>query len=582
MKNPITLLIILVLSINTFAQDNITWTNPVIGDILTGDFDPNSFMPGEIIDNPETIAAALEESMDPARLKLYLEEMSIFETRNTGSDTLSTTRGIGAARSWAREKFQSFSDAEGGRMQVGYLQFDQNICSMSRHKNIVAVLPGIGAQYDESVLVEAHFDSRCDTPCDGDCEAHGMEDNGSGSALVLELSRILSKYSFNRTIIFMLTVGEEQGLHGAEAMSLWCQNNEVKLKAVFNNDIVGGVICGETASPPGCPSLNHVDSTNVRIYSRGVMNSPNKQLARWIKLQYEEMIIPISDNVNTINILTPEDRAGRGGDHIPFPSKGFHAVRFTSANEHGDGGADEDEAYHDRQHSSTDRLGLDTDGDTVLDSFFVNFNYLGRNATINGIAIAMGACGPVAPLDFELEEISGGFKFTIEDPNDYGKYRIAIKEIDGNEWLQLVDFDNKVDSIMGLTTGFYLVSACTVDDMGVESFFSKEIFDNTVTTVHDLEIKKSKVYLMQNTPNPFDEATMINIVIQEQFDYESAIVRIHDLQGRDIISYPLELNVGLNEILYSHTNHKFAPGVYAYSLIIDGQIYDTKKMIYAY
>ncbi len=584
MKTSLLSMILMLCGTLCFAQENIIWTNPQIANILTGQFDPADYMSGEVIDDPTVIARELDERMDPKHLKIYLEQMSLFENRNTGSDTLSTTRGIGAARNWARDMFQEFSDAEGGRMQVGFLQFDQEICSMGRHKNIVAVLPGSGPQFDESVLVEAHFDSRCDTACDGDCEAHGMEDNGSGSAVILELSRILSKYSFNRTLIFMLTIGEEQGLLGAEAMSLWCQNNNVKLQAVLNNDIIGGVICGETASPPGCPSLNHVDSTNVRIYSRGVMNSPNKQLARWTKLQYEEMIMPIADYTNVINILTPEDRDGRGGDHIPFPSKGFPALRFTSANEHGDGNPSQPD-YHDRQHTSTDRLGIDTDGDSVLDSFFVDFNYLARNGVINGISLAMAGCSPVAPTDFTMDDIPGGFSFSIEDPNDVGNYRVAIKGINGNDWTELRDFDQSEGEVTGLPSGFYILSACTVDENGIESLFSRERFmstTGTTTSTQDLQIEKSLVHLLQNTPNPFDEATMINVVVEGELVYKEASILVHSLEGKEIKRFPLELNLGINEVLYSHNHHGFVPGVYAYSLLIDGQIFDTKKMIYAY
>ena len=584
MKNLFTSMILIVLYTFCAAQDNIIWTNPQIGNILTGQYDPADYMSGQVIDDPTVIAQQLDARMDPSRLRVYLEEMSEFENRNTGSDTLSTTRGIGAARNWALDMFQEFSDAEGGRMQVGFLQFDQDICSMGRHKNIVAVLPGSGPQFNESVLVEAHFDSRCDTACDGDCEAHGMEDNGSGSAVILELSRILSRYSFNRTLIFMLTIGEEQGLLGAEAMSLWCLENDVQLKAVLNNDIIGGVTCGETASPPGCPSLDHIDSTNVRIYSKGVMNSPNKQLARWTKLQYEEMIVPITEYANVINILTPEDRAGRGGDHIPFPGKGFPALRFTSANEHGDGNPAQDD-YHDRQHTSTDRLGVDTDGDSELDSFFVDFNYLGRNGVINGISLAMGACSPVAPPDFNMETIAGGFRFEIDDPSNIGNYRVAIAELNGLEWIELIDFTSSVDSITDLASGFYVLSACTVDENGIESFFSRERFGSTTgitTATQDLLIEKSLVHLMQNTPNPFDEATMINVVVEGEIDHKEASIRVHGLDGKEIVSFPLHLNLGVNEVFYSHTHHGFVPGVYAYSLVIDGQIFDTKKMIYAY
>ena len=185
--------------------------------------------------------------------------MSRFETRHTSSDTASSTRGIGAARRWALHKFQQISEANNDRLVCTYLNWERNICGVNEHKNIVAILPGSGLGTVNTtapgiVIIEAHLDSRCDDGCDTSCVAHGMEDNGSGSALVLELARVMSKYQFERTIVFMLTVAEEQGLYGAKALSDYCFQNEVDIAAVLNNDVIGGVICGETSSPPSCRS----------------------------------------------------------------------------------------------------------------------------------------------------------------------------------------------------------------------------------------------------------------------------------------------------------------------------------------
>ncbi|MCB0624874.1 MAG: hypothetical protein KDC43_13405, partial [Saprospiraceae bacterium] len=68
-----------------------------------------------------------------------------------------------------------------------------------------------------------------------------------------------------------------------------------------------GIICGQTASPPGCPGLNDIDSINVRIYSDGI-TSKHKQLARYVKLEYQENIFPNIAVQTVINIMTPEDR----------------------------------------------------------------------------------------------------------------------------------------------------------------------------------------------------------------------------------------------------------------------------------
>ena len=184
-----------------------------------------------------------------------------------------------------------------------------------------------------------------------------------------------------------------------------------------------------------------------------------------------------------------------------------------------------------------------------------------------------------------MDDIPGGFSYSIDDPNEIGRYRIAIKGIDGNEWTELRDVDQLEGEITGLESGFYILSACTVDKNGIESLFSRERFMSTTgstTATQDLQIQKSLVHLLQNTPNPFDEATMINVILEGEIDYKEADIVVHSLQGKEIKKFPLQLNLGVNEVLYSHNHHGFVPGVYAYSLVIDGQIFDTKKMIYAY
>ncbi len=98
-----------------------------------------------------------------------------------------------------------------------------------------------------------------------------------------------------------------------------------------------------------------------------------------------------------VSVMAAEDRTGRGGDHIPFRQRGFSAIRFTSANEHGN--ASNGPGYTDRQHTSGDVLGADTNGDGEVDSFYVDFHYLGRNALINANAAVMAAYAPPPPSD---------------------------------------------------------------------------------------------------------------------------------------------------------------------------------------
>ena len=139
---------------------------------------------------------------------------------------------------------------------------------------------------------------------------------------------------------------------------------DIPIKAVLNNDIVGGIICGETSSAPSCPGLNHIDSTQVRLFSVGGFNSPHKASQPVYQTGIQEMITPARHRFPMmVTIMSAEDRTGRGSDHIPFRENGYTAMRFTSANEHGNADVSDPE-YHDRQHTSEDILGIDTDGDT--------------------------------------------------------------------------------------------------------------------------------------------------------------------------------------------------------------------------
>lgn len=583
MKNFYYTLAFLIGSVALGAQTNIQLTNPVAHEILLGNFDPANYAPSTVITAPAAIAQALAIDLNTDSLYAYLRQMSAFENRNTGSDTTSNSFGMGAARRWAYDKFSEFSAQHEDRLVVSYLQFDQNICGMGQHRNILAVLPGQGPQYDEVVLVEGHLDSRCETNCDVDCMAHGMEDNGSGSALVLELARVMAQFSLNRTVVFLLTTGEEQGLHGARAFAQFAQDENIRLNAVFNNDIVGGIICGATASPPGCPGLNDIDSINVRIYSLGNVNSKHKQLARFTNLEYKEELQPYMSVVQVLNIMTPEDRTGRGGDHIPFRELGFPAIRFTSANEHGDG-APSQPGYEDRQHTMEDVLGVDTDNDGQLDSFFVDFNYLARNAMINGNAMAMAAMGPVPPNNLTIMPTGQGFSVSFEDSQNYGSYRIAVRDYNSNDWDTLFTTSTTTTEITGLESGtLYVISACTVDAQGVESLFSNEKFGAFILDgVQEPTIPGSGVVLLQNAPNPFDEATMIGVLVERPLNYQSAFIRVYDMNAKPIAQLPITLKVGLNEVIYDYQYHQYQPGTYAYSLVVDGKVVETKRMVYAY
>lgn len=581
MKRPVlSVCLFFLVPIFLFAQSNILSTNPLAEQILLGNYLPTDYLGTQVTPkDPAQLGADINARISPDSLKAYIIRLSQFGNRNSGSDTLSPTTGIGAARRWVHQKMQEFSGENDNRLVVSYLQFDTGMCNMGRHRNIFAVLPGTNPANNGVILVEGHIDSRCAVLCDTACVAEGVEDNATGTALVMELARVMAKYQFRNSIVFMVTIGEEQGLLGAEAFANYALQKSIPLRAVFNNDVIGGIICGLTSSPPSCPGFNNIDSTSVRLFSSGGFNSKHKQLARFIKLQYRENVQPMAAVPMNVRIMTPEDRTGRGGDHIPFRQKGFPAMRFTSANEHGD--ASNGPNYMDRQHTSDDILGVDTNNDNVIDSFFVDFDYLARNAVINGNAAAIAARAVPAAPDFTAQRFGGNFTVHFNPPNDTQLVRVALRTT-SNDWdtvftayaLQSVSFPCNPAS-----TGVF-ISACGVDYWGAESLFSGEKTASTVGTQEAQDISENKnIRLFQNRPNPFDEATWISFWVDKVPQYQEAAVQITDMQGKVIERLPVKLQEGMNETMYTHGYGVY--GTFAYSLLIDGKTVDARQMIFA-
>ena len=566
--------------VNTYAQSNYQFTNPAIESILKGNYNStlynNALKPSpknEIIDN-------IFNGVNQDSLLNYLMQLSSFTTRNTGSDTVSNTLGIGAARRWAHSKFERFSAQNNKRLLASYFQFDKLICSSNQHRNIMAILPGSDTSYKGFVLIEAHLDSRCESVCDTLCLAQGMEDNGSGCALLLELARVMSSKNYRRTIVFMLTIGEEQGLDGADAFAKYCKSNNLNIKAVFNNDVIGGIICGKTSSPPGCPSENERDSINVRIYSAGTNLSSYKGLARFVKVEFEEEMKPKMPIKTIVNLMNAEDRTGRGGDHIPFRQQNYNSIRFTSANEHGD--ANPDAGYADRQHSTRDILGKDFNNDNVIDSYYVSTSYLQRNCLLNGTSIAMAANGPNVP-EFSITNVGNGITIVFKNPISPNNYRVGIRtrkidfdtvyKVNGQSDFTL--FNVKTDSI-------YYVSVARFDDENIESLFATEqlvkVKGAPNSGITYLTLSEKGIHFIPVSPNPADETLSFAIWVKNPVKNAKGLIEIRDTQGKLVSSLPIALDAEVNEVLYEHGYN--AKGLYHCALFIEGEIVDTQKLIF--
>ena len=193
MKPSVLLLVLAMTGLLAHSQTALTLTSTEVANILKGTYTPATYAVSSPISDPNEISAELLSRISTDSLKSSLVALRKFQNRNTGADTVSTTRGIGASRRWVYNKFLQYSAANNSRLRVSYFQFTQSICSKTSHRNVVAVLPGSQTSDKSVILIEAHLDSRCENVCDISCNAFGADDDASGTALVMEKTRVFLK-----------------------------------------------------------------------------------------------------------------------------------------------------------------------------------------------------------------------------------------------------------------------------------------------------------------------------------------------------------------------------------------------------
>lgn len=560
------------------AQSNFMLSRPEVFSLLKGQFSIDSFDNRQIIPD-QSVVPYLLENLSSDSLYAHLKGIVSYFNRNTiFDDPNQPDKGIRGARTYIHNKLMEWAAAPNAQLIPCEFTFDYLMCQRLSHTQLFAVIPGTGQLRNEMVIVEAHLDSRCEQSCDTVCLAQGADDNGSGSALVMELARVLSKVKLNRSLILMWTTGEEQGLGGARAFASYCKQNGIVIKAVFNNDIVGGIECGITSSPPGCPGPGLKDSLRVRLFSAGLTNSMPKSLARMTRILIEQNLEKIYPETPKVDVMFGEDRSGRGGDHIPFREQGYTAIRITSSYENGDGNPSQP-GYEDRQHTSKDIIGFDLDGDLILDSLFVNFPYLRHNGLLNAMATINSASNAMGTLELKLSSEPGQLNIDILNPPVAKHYLYGIRRLNNAYFDTLIISPEHQLVVQGLLPSQYYVSAAPVDENEWIGMFSQE-YNIRIPSATGNEISdKEFVELLQNKPNPFDELTVIPIIVHNISQVKSAQLSITNETGKPVKELMLDLVEGVNEIYYNYAWHGYTCGIYFYHLIVNGKKVASRKML---
>ena len=154
-------------------------------------------------------------------MEATINKLVSFGTRHTLSDTKSNTRGIGAAQRWVKAEFDKYALGSNGRLtaKIDYFTVKadgKRIATDSQLGNVMATLKGTDPTDDRVLIISGHLDSRATDVMNTTIDAPGANDDGSGVAALMEISRIMCKREFPFTIIFVAVVGEEQGLYGAK------------------------------------------------------------------------------------------------------------------------------------------------------------------------------------------------------------------------------------------------------------------------------------------------------------------------------------------------------------------------------
>jgi len=416
----------------------------------------------------QPILRELAASVSADRLEADVRALVSFGTRHTLSDTVSDTRGIGAARRWVKAELDRISAECGGCLEVFYertaIEPGERIPRPVEIVNVIAIQRGT-EDPGRYVIMSGDLDSRASDPLDATSDAPGANDNASGLAGVLEAARVLTGRRFAGSIVYAALSGEEQGLYGGQHLAALAMAEGWRVSGVLNNDMIGnvegitGVVDNTSARvfSEGTRAVETEREARLRRFTGGEVDSPSRNLARYVK-RIADRYLPDLD----VMMIYRLDRYGRGGHHRPFNEAGFAAVRIMETHEN----------YH-RQHQDV-RVEDGIPYGDVIDG--VDFDYAARLTALNVMTLASIAWAPPAPSGVRIRGAVSPNTTLSWDPversiaPDLAGYRIYWRLTTEPEWNHSVfvgDVGEATLENMVIDNWFFGVSS--VSDQGFES-----------------------------------------------------------------------------------------------------------------
>src|SRR5687767_2101958 len=407
----------------------------------------------------------LVEAVSAARIERDVRTLVGFGTRHTLSDTLSATRGIGAARRWIKAEFDSISAACGGCLEVSYQRTlvarEERIPDSTWVVSVVAVLRG-AADPDRYVIMTGDVDSRVSDIMNAVDSSPGANDNASGMAGVLEAARAItaSGHRFPASIAFAGLSGEEQGLYGGERMAEIAIEEGWRIEAVFNNDMIGNIegVDGITDDTTGrvfseSPPAGTTEEERGRMPVSGrEVDGPSRQLARYLDRIADHYLPALA-----VLMIYRLDRFGRGGHHRPFNDAGFPAVRIMETHEN-----------YTRQHQDVRTEDGIAYGDVIEG---VDFDYAAKLTGLNVAVLASLAWAPAPPDSVAIAgAVEPAARLSWSPVRGAAGYKVYWRETTSPTWDRWTWVGEATEATMtGLVVDNYFFGVAAVSPDGDES-----------------------------------------------------------------------------------------------------------------
>ena len=404
-------------------------------------------------------------SVSTERIEADITTLANFGTRHTLSDTVSSSRGIGAARRWIKTEFEKTSTECNGCLDVFYQKDlikkgdNGRIVHDVMVVNVVAIQKG--AKYpNRFIIMSGDIDSRISDPNNFTDDAPGANDNASGMAGTIEAARVLSKYTFDNSIIYLGLSGEEQGLYGGKGLAAYAKEKGWEIIGIFNNDMIGnitgvdGVINNREFrifSEP-VPPTETKEQRNARRFYGGEVDGISRQLARYVYAT-TKTYMPEMDP----KMIYRLDRFGRGGHHRPFNDAGFAGIRIMEAHEN-----------YTQQHQDIRSENGIAYGDVLK---HVNFEYARKLTAVNAINLASIAWSPPAPSEVKIGGIvEPSVKLLWSKVEGAAAYKVYWRETTSPTWDHSRVVGNQTETTLnGIVIDNFFFGISAINEDGFES-----------------------------------------------------------------------------------------------------------------